>query len=127
MYFLPRQRGRGSGFEQHVASILQSKGFRNITRNVNSTCGEIDIIAWRGFSKYVFEVKKRSTRPITVYDVERLWNKAKCEQGIPVLVMSHNTGIKNDACKHAVYLGVIVKKTHYRANDWIDVCAPRFF
>ena len=98
---MPRNRGRGSGYEKFVASRLRRRGFRNIERNVMTRLGEIDIIASKHGRKYAFEVKDRPSKPITVKELEGFAEKARSVGAVPVLVASHRTRMVKKASLYA--------------------------
>ncbi len=116
---MPRQRGRGSGYESFVARLLESKGYYGIRRNTVRSYGEIDIVAWHAGRKYVFEVKHRPSKPVTRSEVEKLARKARMARAIPVLVVSHETEVTTIAENLARQLGVKIRRVKYGYYDWL--------
>ncbi len=109
---LPRQKGKGSGFEKRVASRYRKGGYkakRNVVGKRDNKRYEINLILKRGKERYPTETKG-GKQVLTTSQVVAIHKKLSYRKGIPTLILGPNVKLTDPAKEVARILGLRIRR-----------------
>jgi len=108
---MPRNRGKGSGFEKKIASRYKRAGYF-IERNKVKNGIEIDIIAKKKRQKKLVIETKAGKQVVTSSVIKRLAEVARSIKGKPVLVIGPRVSLTKPAKKEAKKRNIRIRKVY---------------
>ena len=108
---------KGKRIEKIIANRYRKAGY-NVKENAIKKFNqyrkmEIDIVARKGNEKLIIEVKG-GKQTITSSDILKLHKKSNKTRGKPVLAITENVKLTNNAKRLAKYLGIKIKRIKLR-------------